>query len=91
MSGLWCTALLLAIMQLPGQKPPWTPNPNEPQRPPEVEHHLPGDEPPQPGQPAKLPRIDTSQAKRDAEELVKLAVRFPRRSSKPTKVYCPKT
>lgn len=77
MSGFWCTALLLAIMQLPGQNPPWTPNPNAPPRPPEVEHHLPGDEPPQPGQPAKPPKIDQAQAKHDADELVKLAGEIP--------------
>ena len=64
-------------MQLPGQKPPWTPNPTEPQRPPEVEHHLPTDEPPQPDQPGKRLKIDTAQTKRDAEELVKLAGEIP--------------
>ena len=79
MSKLWSAALLLAIMQLPGQNPPWTPNPNAPPRPPDVERHFPGDEPPQPGQEGKRPRpkIDTAQVKRDADQLAKLAGEIP--------------
>jgi len=74
---LWSAALLLAIMQLPGQTPPWTPNPNAPPRPPDVEHRFPGDEAPQPGQQQKRPKIDTAQVKRDADQLAKLAGEIP--------------
>ena len=78
MSKLWSAALLLALMQLPGQNPPWTPNPNAPPRLPEVKHHLPADEPPQPGQEeGKRPKIDTAQVKRDADQLAKLADEIP--------------
>ncbi len=77
MSKLWSAALLLAIMQLPGRDPLWTPNPNSLPRPPDVEHHLPGDEPPQPGQQGKRPKVDTAQVKRDADQLAKLAGEIP--------------
>jgi hypothetical protein len=77
LSSLWSAALLLAMMQLPGQNPPWTPNPNAPPRPPEVDHHLPSDEPPQPGEKRNRPKIDTPQVKRDADELAKLAGAIP--------------
>ena len=44
-----------------------------------MEHHLPGDEPPQPGQEGKRPRpkIDTAQVKRDADQLASLAGEIP--------------
>ena len=72
-------AVLLAMLQLPGQYPPWTPNtsPNPPQVPaPEPQHRFPVDEQQQTQQPGK-PKIDAAQVKRDAEELAKLAGEIP--------------
>ena len=77
MSTFWSAALVLAMMQLPGQNPPWMPNPAEQQHPPQVRQHPPSDEPPQPGEQGNRPKIDTAQAKRDADQLAKLAGEIP--------------
>jgi hypothetical protein len=70
-------ALLIALFQLPGQNPPWTPNPGAAQSPPqEPEHRFPVDNPQQAQKPPK-PKIDFAQVKRDAEELAKLAGEIP--------------
>jgi hypothetical protein len=70
-------ALLIALLQLPGQNPPWTPNPTATQSPPqEPEHRFPIDNPQQ-AQQAGKPRVDAAQLKRDAEALAKLAGEIP--------------
>lgn len=76
MSKLWSAALLLALIQLPGGTPPWTPNPTAQPRAPQVERR-PGDEPPQPGQQGSRSKIDTAQIRRDADQLAKLAAEVP--------------
>ena len=70
-------AALLALPQVPGQSPPWTPNPNATQAPPqEGPHRFPIDDPQQAQKPTK-PKIDAAQVKRDADELAKLAGEIP--------------
>jgi len=65
------------MMQLPAQNPPWTPNPNATQSPPqEAPHRFPIDDPQQAQKPAK-PKIDPAQLKREADELAKLAGEIP--------------
>ncbi|MGA2985051.1 MAG: hypothetical protein ABSG32_14660 [Terriglobia bacterium] len=73
---LWSAALLFALLQLPGQNPPWTPNPSGQGPPAPAPTRFPIDDPRQAPQPAK-PKIDAAQVKRDAEELAKLAGEIP--------------
>jgi hypothetical protein len=75
LSRFWPAALLLALLQNPGGQPPWTPGPVQQTAPKQSESRFPVDDP-QAAQPAK-PKIDVAQAKRDAEELAKLADQIP--------------
>jgi len=75
MTRILSLAVLLAMMQLPGQNPPWTPGAPQtaPQEPP---HRFPIDDPQQAPKSVK-PKMDSAQVKRDAEELAKLAGDIP--------------
>jgi hypothetical protein len=65
------------MMQLPGQNPPWTPNPNATQTPPqEAPHRFPIDDPQNAPKSTKS-KVDPAQLKRDADELAKLAGEIP--------------
>jgi len=69
-------ALLIAMLQVPGINPPWTPGPQQQAPPPVQQNRFPVDEPPRTQQQSK-PKIDAVQVKRDAEELAKLAGEIP--------------
>lgn len=75
-SAFWSAAFLFAMLQLPGQNPPWTPNPNGQGPPGPPPTHFPIDDPHPARQPEK-PKIDAAQVKREAEELAKLAAEIP--------------
>ena len=67
-------ALLIAMLQVPGINPPWTPGPQQ-SSPPMQQSRFPIDEPQQAQQ--QKPKIDAGQVKRDADELAKLAGEIP--------------
>jgi len=72
-------ALLFAMLQLPGQNPPWTPSPGPSPtqtQPAEPAHRFPIDDQQQASKSEK-PKIDVVQVKRDADELAKLAEEIP--------------
>ena len=76
-SGLCSLCLLLALFQLPGQSPPWTPNPTAPGSPPvEPAHRFPIDQPQQAPQ-RRNQSIDMVRVKHDADELAQLAGQIP--------------
>jgi len=89
LSRLWCAALLFALIQLPGQNPPWTPGPAGQQSPPLQAPTLPIDAPRQAPPPAK-PKIDTVKATQDAKELAKLAGEIPAGVEQANKGVVPK-
>jgi len=72
-----CVALLIALMQLPGATPPWTPGPGGTQSsPPIAPSRFPVDEPRQ-SQQGQKPKIDAAEVKRLADEIAKLAQQIP--------------
>ena len=76
--GLSSLCLLLALFQqIPGENPPWTPNPTAVGPPPaEPAHRFPVDQPQQ-APPRKNQPIDMVRVKHDADELAKLASQLP--------------
>ncbi len=77
-SRLCSLCLLLALFQqVPGQTPPWTPNPNASAHPAEPAHRFPIDQPQQVPERRNQPPIDLARLKHDADELAKLAVQIP--------------
>ena len=63
------------MLQTPGATPPWTPGPPQQAAPKPAQTPFPVDDP-RAEQPGK-PKIDVVQAKRDADELAKLADQIP--------------
>ena len=77
LSGFCSLCLLLAFFpQLPGQNPPWTPNPNATAHPEEPAHRFPIDEAQQAPRRKNQP-LDMVRVKHDADELAQLAAQIP--------------
>jgi len=85
-----CLALFIALLQLPGATPPWTPGPSGGQRGPTMSpSRFPVDDPRQTQQSPK-PKIDAALAKRQAQELAKLAQEIPSSVEQADKGVLPK-
>jgi hypothetical protein len=83
-------ALFVMMQFVPGQQPPWTPNPNAPGAVPQADHRFPVDEPQRTSPRGKQRPLDISKVKRDASELSTLAKEIPALVAQANKGVLPK-